>query len=122
MYVGPDTRQFAELLIDFSKQYFKSVFILIDAMDECLESHRSEMLSYFRLLSEAGIRIYLTSRSHLLDEIVGKLGESRIMEIRAQDHDVEKYLIETLEIKAAHVKPALKTSIAKRIVSQADGK
>ena len=91
-------------------------------MDECLESRRSEMLFYFQLFSQAGIRIYLTSRSHLLDEIVAKLVEARVVEIRARDDDVEKYLTKTLEMKAAHVNPALKTNIAKRIVSQVDGK
>ena len=96
------------------------VFLLLDALDEFLVSG-----GFFSQLSGAleacELNIMATSRS--FPEIVGKFRTAKIMEIRANDHDVHRYLeahIHRLP-RFVNANPALQEEIKTGIVKSVEG-
>ena len=72
---------------------YSRVFLIIDALDECQVSDgsRSRFLSeIFNLQVKYSTNIFATSR--FIPEITEKFNRSTILEIRARDEDVRKYL------------------------------
>jgi hypothetical protein len=72
--------------------YFR-VFIAIDALDEChaSDSCRTRFISeLFYLQAKGGVNILVTSR--FIPEIAERLEGSMILEIRANEEDVGRYL------------------------------
>ena len=72
---------------------YSRVFIAIDALDECQASHgyRTALLSeMFSLQVKSGANLFATSR--FLPEITEKLNKGMMLEIRATNQDVQRYL------------------------------
>jgi hypothetical protein len=72
---------------------YSRVFIVVDALDECqvYDNCRSRFLSeIFNLQVKYGTSIFPTSR--YIPEITEKFNGSTLLEIRARDEDVRKYL------------------------------
>ena len=72
---------------------YSRVFIIVDALDECQASDgcRARFLSeIFNLQVKYGTNIFATSR--FIPEITEKFNGSTLLEIRARDEDVRKYL------------------------------
>jgi hypothetical protein len=72
---------------------YSRVFIVVDALDECQVSDncQSRFLSeIFNLQVKYGANIFATSR--FIPEITEKFNGSTLLEIRAHDEDVRKYL------------------------------
>ena len=70
------------------------VFICIDALDECASKHRLELFGSLREIVQVSpnVRIFLTGRPHIEDEIMKYFGEVvRIPVIPTQD-DITNYL------------------------------
>jgi hypothetical protein len=83
---------FSLLIHNFSSVY-SSVFIAVDALDECHDYHecRTKFLSaIFDLQTIAGINLFATSRD--IPEITAKFNRSIVVEIHATDDDVRKYV------------------------------
>ena len=57
---------FLSLLVECVER-FSSVFLVIDAFDECAEDQRPTILKWLQLLLESRLRIFLTSRPHVRD-------------------------------------------------------
>lgn len=110
---------FTELLIECSKK-FDSVFRIIDAFDECREGQRPSMVSCLQQLYESGMRLFLTSRSHLLEELKRSF-EAIDCKIIAQDDDIKKYLEQNLRHKSG-LHSELKAEIIKKIADGVSGK
>jgi hypothetical protein len=118
----PTVNRFSDLLINCSKQFFTTVFLLIDAFDECLEARRPELLVHLQRFYEAGLRLFLTTRSHLLHQLEKKLQCAAKLEIYAQENDVQKYLTESLQEKVGYLDDKLQHKIVERISMGVDGK
>ena len=60
---------------------FQQTFMCVDALDECVERHRPEVLDSLRQILEKSpnTRIFLTGRQHIWGEIGRNLGEGAIV-------------------------------------------
>ena len=70
-------------------------FICIDALDECVEEHRPEVLDLLRQILEKSpnTRIFLTGRRHIGDEIDRHLGErTTVLSIKPNRDDIVGYI------------------------------
>jgi len=70
------------------------VFICIDALDECTAKHRRGLLESLReiLRMSPNIRIFLTGRSHIDDEIVKPFGKALRIPLSPAHADIKRYL------------------------------
>jgi len=72
---------------------YSRVFIIIDALDECQASHgcRTTFLSeMFNLQAKCGVNFFATSR--FIPDITEKFQSSILLEIRASEYDVQRYV------------------------------
>jgi hypothetical protein len=67
---------------------FSTVFVVVDALDECPDQTRAELLIALRSLT--GLNLLVTSRN--LPAIAQAFHGAGHLEVRASDHDVEKYI------------------------------
>ena len=70
-------------------------FICIDALDECVERHRPEILDSLRQILEKSpnTRIFLTGRRHIGDEIDRHLGErTTVLSTKPNRDDIVGYI------------------------------
>ena len=95
---GPQLSNIVKMLQITSSE--KCTFIFIDALDECAEGHRIELLDSLNkiLLGSLGIRIFMTGRPHILPEIRGRLaGRIASISIRLKRDDIIGYLHNKLD-------------------------
>ena len=117
----PDLDEFTELLIDCCQKFNDRVFFLIDAFDECAERERPIVVTCLKRLQESGIRLLLTTRTHLSEDLRTELN-SEVLEIRAQQEDVKTYLSYIIEAKAKHLRLDFRTELVDSISNGVDGK
>jgi len=70
-------------------------FICVDAVDECAERHRPEVLDSLRQILEKSpnVRIFLTGRRHIQGEIQSRLGASAAtLSIKPNNDDIVGYI------------------------------
>ena len=70
-------------------------FICVDALDECVEGHRPEILGSLRQILEKSpnTRIFLTGRPHVRSEINKHLGQSAtVLSIKPNRDDIVGYV------------------------------
>ena len=73
----------------------RPTFICVDALDECMESHRAQVLDAFRQILEESpnTRIFLTGRRHIRHEIQRHLGGRAVtLPIQPNNHDIREYV------------------------------
>lgn len=92
----PSLEEIARALHSVSTLY-STVFIIVDALDECQVNDggcKRFVSEIFKLQAKERVNIFSTSRS--IPEILETFKESKSLEIRARDEDVQKYLAEHL--------------------------
>ena len=70
-------------------------FICVDALDECMEVHRPEVLDSLRQILEKSpnTRIFLTGRPHIRREIERQLGgRAAVLSIKPNNDDIVGYI------------------------------
>ncbi|KAI9727372.1 MAG: hypothetical protein M1834_008443 [Cirrosporium novae-zelandiae] len=118
------TNEILTLLRSIAKTYSR-IFIVIDALDECENTHRGtrEQLSsdISTLQTQANVQLFATSR--FIPEIVNRFKESMSLEIRASEEDVRKYLDGQMSRFRPFVSrdPDLQNMIKTKIVKAVDG-
>jgi hypothetical protein len=71
---------------------YSRVYVVIDALDECLHDDRQELLSKLRnLQSTTGLRLMATSR--FIPDIIEEFNGMPKLEVRAEDADVKRYVV-----------------------------
>jgi len=73
----------------------KQTFICVDALDECVEGHRSEVLDSLRRILEksANTRIFLTGRRHIRGEVeTHHDGRAVVLSIKPKGDDIVGYV------------------------------
>jgi len=73
----------------------KPTFICVDALDECVEKHRPEVLDSLRQILEKSpnTRIFLTGRRHIRSEIETHLGgRAAVLFIKPNSNDIVGYV------------------------------
>lgn len=72
---------------------FSSVWVIVDALDECENtSHRCHLVKFFQHLAACKIRLFVTCRPH-----VQPPDNVAVLDIRAHSEDIETYLRAKLE-------------------------
>lgn len=72
---------------------YSRVFIVVDALDECRVAplcQKTFLSELFNLQAKCGANILATSR--FIPEITGKFQGSILLEVRASEHDVRRYV------------------------------
>lgn len=101
---------------------YSRVFIIVDALDECSERNgcRKELLSeIFKLQVALGVNIMATSRFIL--SVEEEFESSQSLEIRASNHDIERYLDGRMALWSRTLSADLQTEIKSVISQAADG-
>jgi hypothetical protein len=110
---------FRSIITDFS-----SVYIVIDALDECNEADGTRRALIEELRRLPGLRILCTSR--YLGDIARLLQDATQLELRASDADIARFLDcqitkEKDLMRFCEKDPSLRNDVIERIVKQADG-
>jgi hypothetical protein len=103
---------------------YSRAFIVVDALDECqaYDGCRSRFLSeIFNLQAKSRINIFATSRS--IPEIMERFEGSMLLEIRASQQDVRRYVGGHMSHLPSFVgrSPVLQEEIKAEIVKAVDG-
>ncbi|KAL8721440.1 MAG: hypothetical protein Q9225_001885 [Loekoesia sp. 1 TL-2023] len=100
-----------------------TVYLVIDALDECSEDVRKVLLRYFEILP-SNIRLLLTTRH--IDEITREFRDDPMVEIRASPSDLKRFVTSSIASNrrlADHVRnqASLEQEICERVITKADG-
>ena len=95
-------------------------FICVDALDECVEGHRPEILDSLRQILEKSpnTRMFLTGRRHIRGEIDRHLGErTMVLSIKPKSDDIVGYVRMRLnkDTSRGRMDSGLEDEIVKRI-------
>jgi Cdc6-like AAA superfamily ATPase len=88
----PSLQEISAALQSIVTQYSR-LFIIVDALDECLSSNgcQQKLLSeIFNLQTKVGANVFVTSR--FIPEITDKFAGCTLLEIRASEEDIRRYL------------------------------
>lgn len=117
----PTFSKLIELIIVLSKE-FGSILVLLDAFDECDEAQQDHILSLVSKMSASEISVFITTRPHLLGVLREVIDRPTILEINAQQADVERYLRANLETrKTKRLDENLREEIINTISPRAHG-
>jgi NACHT domain len=94
----PDLPACKRLLTLCSKQ-FGTIFAVFDAIDECCDSYRKELLALFAHLLQSGCKLLISSRPHLLRNLRDQLSSARTIEVYANESDLRNYITVRLREK-----------------------
>ncbi|KAL8910111.1 MAG: hypothetical protein Q9171_004572 [Xanthocarpia ochracea] len=84
---------------------FGTVYLVIDALDECLEEVRSPLILHLKALSP-WIRLLVTTR--FIDGILGEFRNDTTFEIRANSEDLKRFLAAKLHVDFLASKTSVK--------------
>ena len=84
----PSIAELKRCLISCSRQL--SIYVVVDAIDECDEGHRNEVISILNDLQYSGWSVVLSSRPHLAP-ILNRMNASYILDVCASCSDLEAY-------------------------------
>ena len=84
-------------MVDLLKKTITSLprlFICIDALDECTQKHRRELIDSLRevVRMSPGARVFLTGRPHIDDELVRCFGKALRIPLNPTQGDIKSYL------------------------------
>jgi hypothetical protein len=100
------------------------IVVFFDAFDECQVEHRGLVISKIvRRLIDSGIKVFITTRHHTLQDLPTDLEGAIKMEIKAHSSDIERYITQRLQdsTKANRLDGKFKAKIIKEINDRADG-
>lgn len=99
-----------------------AVFIVIDALDECVElRYRKDLLQFIGRLKESQtIRIFVTSRSHL-EDVNNAFQNYPQVEVKAHDSDLRSYIERELRYSDVFVDDELSFNVIQKVLGNAHG-
>ena len=127
----PNNTQLAELLKDCFAT-FSTVFIIVDAFDECENSERGQIMSVLEKLPKFKLRLFITGRPSVLefqnydenDPMRAWLKNAKKEQISAKQEDIANYLQRELNdpsLGSDELSKQRKSNIVTQIASQMDG-
>jgi hypothetical protein len=72
-----------------------SIYAVFDALDECDDGQRQDIVELLRCLRQIGVRLLISSRPYL-SSYLSKVGDAMIFNIRADESDLVNYAIARL--------------------------
>lgn len=117
--IKPDVSALTYYLISISN-HFSSVFVMLDALDECATENYADIINLIRKLRESGLKILCTSRINV-PNVRCQLGQPTLVEIKAHEDDVRNYLAIRLS-KEWQYDDEFKQKISDTLAEKAAGK
>jgi hypothetical protein len=115
----------AKQIVNVILPCFDSVYICIDALDECQPETRRQLLGFLKTLMGTNIRLYLTGRSNVEGELLNAFKGISIstIPIVANDEDIRLYLAEKFEQDRypEAMGDSLRAEVTNKIVDQSKG-
>jgi len=99
---------------------FSSVVVILDAFDECDEDETTRVLEMVGACLKSQIKVYITTRSHLLENVKSNVEQPFCLEIEAKNEDIEMFLTRQLDNKKV-TDSKLRDDIVKAIILKAQG-
>ena len=81
-------------LVQSCSRRFSSRYAVFDALDECSDTHKEEILDLFVNLQKFGYKLLISGRPPL---DACRFSNVSTTEIKATDHDIETYIMKKLE-------------------------
>ncbi|KAL8893733.1 MAG: hypothetical protein Q9192_004980, partial [Flavoplaca navasiana] len=119
---GPSMEDILQIFEEVLKP-LGTVYLVIDALDECLEEIRSPLILHLKTFSPS-IRLLVTTR--FIDGILSEFRNDTTLEIRANSEDLKRYIGSRIEgnsrlARLLQGKTALAHEIYDAIIAKADG-
>lgn len=115
----------AEAIFEHTIQCFDHVYICIDALDECQPEPRRQLLYFLKRLTGTTLRLFMTGRPSVEDEIISTLRDIAISRIPivAKEEDIRLCLSEKFDHDPypEAMDDLLKMDIQNKIVQQSQG-
>jgi hypothetical protein len=129
--MSPELQQICQFLSQ-AITHFRTTYICIDALDECMDQHKSQLLqSLGGLLSVStvnrSVRMFLTGRLHIEQFLHNNMLHHGIpisITLRANSEDIRAYITHQLELdqyKEECMNDVLRNEILERIIASSDG-
>jgi hypothetical protein len=116
-----DARKIFGLILD----QFDTIYICIDALDECVPESRAQLLQFLKAMDSPFIRLFLTGRHSVEAEVIGTLStlSPSIVPIIAAEEDIQIYLYQKLESDRTPeaMNENLKNEIMKKLLEKSQG-
>lgn len=77
-------------------EYFTKCFIVIDALDECQQMHRKEVLHTLDYLNMDNVRLFATNRPHSYD-VTQHFKHIEHIEVAAHEADIQSYCLRMID-------------------------
>jgi hypothetical protein len=104
---------------------FETVYICIDALDECEPKARGQLLRFLKAIDSASIRLFLTGRHSVEAEVTSTLStlSPKTISITATEEDIRIYLSQNLENDTypQAMNEAFKNQIVEKLVKLSEG-
>jgi hypothetical protein len=115
----------AKEIVNLILPCFDCVYICVDALDECEPTPRRQLLNFLKTLTGTTLRLFLTGRPSVEDELASSLKTTPLsmIPIAASEEDIRLYLSEKFEQDRypEAMGESLKAEISNKIVSQSKG-
>jgi hypothetical protein len=116
-----DARKIFGLILD----QFDTIYICIDALDECALETRAQLLRFLKAIHSPSVRLFLTGRHTIEAEVTGTLSSlsPTIVPIIAAEEDLRIYLSQKLESDRSPeiMNENLKNQIMEKLVEKSEG-
>ena len=118
----PATKDTIDVLKDTLKP-FETVYVVVDALDECLSDVRDILLPALKALQPT-IRLIATTRPII--GIISQVDANAVIEIRASYNDLKKYILSSLLSNSGlanvlQARTSLSNDICDKVISKANG-
>lgn len=114
-------QELEELLLTISST-LSSLFVVLDALDECDEvRYRKPLLQFIRRLKQnKNVRLFVTSRPHLQD-LNTVFQDCPQIEVQAHDSDLRSYIEQELSFSDVAIDDTLTSYVIEKVLSNAHG-
>lgn len=114
----PELNDLISLFIKYARQ-LPPIAVFFDAFDECHDSQHKDIRTIVEALLTAESKVFITTRPHVFDKLA--FDNAITAEIRANDRDIENFIVVGLEDEGKGLDLEDSKYIARVIASQADG-
>jgi hypothetical protein len=115
----------AKKIFDLLLNQFDTVYICIDALDECTPESRSQLLRFLKTIDSPSIHLFMTGRHSVEAEVKGTLSSlsPKTTSITAAEEDIRTYLSQKLESDRCHetMTGDFKDEIVKKLAEVSQG-
>jgi len=101
---------------------YSTVYVVVDALDECLNHDRSQLLAMLRNLQSKGNLSFMAT-SRFIPEVMQQFNLSPMLEVRASDFDVKLFVVSQIYLlpEFVHRDSELQTAIQDGISTAVEG-